>query len=204
MRTRLTFSDLHRLFCMGLPPLTRVAHQWLSSHLAQGHRVVDATAGNGHDTVFLADQVAPTGTVVAFDVQPKACSATARRCETEGLSDVVTIHLAGHEEMAAYVQAPVHAATFNLGYLPGHDASRITRPDTTCAALDAACTLMTDGGVITVLAYRGHEGGQAEAEAVKHWIDARTDSLRVMQCHLYSATANAPLLWGLQVAPSSS
>lgn len=187
---------------MGLPPLTAVAHQWLRPHLAPGQCVVDATAGNGHDTVFLAEQVAPDGRVVAFDVQSQACEATAQRCESAGLLDCVTIHQTGHETMAAYVEAPIHAAMFNLGYLPGHDTTRITQPDTTCAALQAACDLMTDGGVITLLAYRGHPGGQAEAQAVSNWIDARTNTLRVMQCHLYSAGDDAPLLWGLQVPPT--
>lgn len=37
--------------------------------LRPGDVAVDATAGNGHDTLFLAQAVGPSGTVYAIDVQ---------------------------------------------------------------------------------------------------------------------------------------
>jgi predicted methyltransferase len=184
---------------MGLPPLTTVAHQWMGVHLSPGQQVVDATAGNGHDTVFLARQVGASGHVVAFDVQAPACAATRRRLAKTNVSDRVTVVHAGHETMRDHVEAPIHAAMFNLGYLPRHDHDCITRPDTTVAALNAACALMTEGGLITVLAYRGHDGGPEEAERVQAWIDTRVDMLRILQSHMYSAGPEAPMLWGIQV-----
>ncbi|MFO8231407.1 MAG: class I SAM-dependent methyltransferase [Longimonas sp.] len=185
--------------CMSLPALTTVAHQWIATHLTPGQHAVDATAGNGHDTVFLAQQVGAQGRVTAFDVQVPACAATRRRCAQAEVSDRVTVVHAGHETMRDHVEAPIHAAMFNLGYLPRHDHTRITRPDTTVAALNAACELMTGGGLLTVLAYRGHEGGPEEAQHVQDWIDARIDTLRILQSRLYSANPDAPLLWGIQV-----
>lgn len=184
---------------MGLPSLTTIAHQWMDAHLQQGQRVVDATAGNGHDTLFLAKQVGMSGHVTAFDVQVPACTATRRRCEEASVSDCVTVVQAGHETMPNHVEAPIHAVMFNLGYLPRHDHTRTTQPDTTIAALNAARTLMTEGGLITVLAYRGHDGGPEEAQRVQQWIDSRCDSLRILQSRMYSAGLTAPLLWGVQV-----
>ena len=184
---------------MGLPSLTTVAHQWMATHLAPGQHVVDATAGNGHDTLFLAQHVGASGHVTAFDVQEAACSATRRRCSREDAAGCVTVVQAGHEAMCDYVEAPIHAAMFNLGYLPRHDHSCITRPGTTVAALNAAHALMTDGGLITVLAYRGHQGGPEEAERVQAWIDGHHDTFRVMQSRVYTAGSDAPLLWGIQV-----
>jgi predicted methyltransferase len=184
---------------MGLPPLTTVAHQWMAAHLSPGQQVVDATAGNGHDTVFLAQQIGASGHVTAFDVQAPACTATRHRCAGVGVSDRVTVVHAGHETMRAHVEAPIHAAMFNLGYLPRHDHDCITQPDTTVAALNAACALMTEGGLIPVLAYRGHEGGPEEAQRIQAWIDTRVDTLRILQSRMYSAGPDAPLLWGIQV-----
>lgn len=188
---------------MALPALTTIAHQWMASHLKPGHFAVDATAGNGHDTVFLAKHVGDSGHVTAFDVQEAACASTRRRCEQEKVSDRVTIVQAGHETMRTHVSRPVHAVMFNLGYLPRHDHTCITRPDTTYAALDAAQALMTEGGLITVVAYRGHDGGPEEAERVRTWLDARRDSLRILQSRMYSAGPDAPLLWGISVPPVS-
>ena len=184
---------------MGLPPLTTVAHQWMATHLSPGQQVVDATAGNGHDTVFLAQQIGASGHVTAFDVQAPACAATRHRCANAGVSNRVTVAHAGHETMRDHVEAPIHAAMFNLGYLPRHDHDCITQPDTTVAALNAACALMTQGGLITVLAYRGHDGGPEEAQRIQAWIDTRVDTLRILQSHMYSAGPDAPLLWGIQV-----
>jgi len=184
---------------MGLPSLTTVAHQWMAGYLAHGQHAVDATAGNGHDTVFLAKQVGATGHVTAFDVQAPACAATRRRCAQAEVANRVTVVQAGHETMRDRVEAPIHAAMFNLGYLPRHDHTCITRPDTTVAALKAAHALMTDGGLITVLAYRGHNGGPEEAERVQTWIDAHCNAFRVMQSQVYSAGPDAPLLWGIQI-----
>ena len=64
--------------------------------------------------------------------------------------------------------APPLAAVFNLGYLPGGDKSIATCPKTTAVAIREAAKLLGCGGVITVLAYVGHDGGAEEASAVEN------------------------------------
>ena len=49
-----------------------IAHRVAESVLREGDLAVDATAGNGHDTVFLAQAVGETGKVFAIDVQAAA------------------------------------------------------------------------------------------------------------------------------------
>ena len=63
----------------------------------------------------------------------------------------------------------IRAFMFNLGWLPGSDKSCITRTDTTLTALRAAIDWLAEGGLITVVCYPGHEGGDAEALAVEQW-----------------------------------
>ena len=58
----------------------------------------DATAGNGHDTLFLAQRVLPGGRVFAFDVQEAAIGRTRERLSDRGLESVTLIH-AGHQEI---------------------------------------------------------------------------------------------------------
>jgi len=62
----------------GRGPVAR-AHEAMAACLRPGDWAVDATAGNGHDALFLAQTVGPQGRVVAFDVQPAAATATRRR-----------------------------------------------------------------------------------------------------------------------------
>jgi hypothetical protein len=61
------------------------------------------------------------------------------------------------------------AVMFNLGYRPGSDKTLITRPSTTLSALESALALVLPGGVITIVAYPGHEGGRTEADALLSW-----------------------------------
>ena len=60
-------------------------------------------------------------------------------------------------------------ADLNLGYLPGGNKEFATRSDTTLAALAAALDLVSAGGIITVVCYPGHAGGQDEQDAVLAW-----------------------------------
>ena len=84
-------------------PMT-CAHDWISRVVSPGDAVVDATAGNGHDTVFLARLVGPSGQVHAFDVQEEAIRATRERLEKEGLlTPSVRLHLASHDRLAELV-----------------------------------------------------------------------------------------------------
>ncbi len=139
-----------------------------------GDTVVDATVGNGHDTLFLAHHVGPEGRVIGFDIQPRALDATRLRLHEAGLEARVRLVLRGHQELAAWFADSTDplrpsAVMFNLGYLPKGDHSVITRADTTVAALGASLQLLAPGGVITIAVYPGHEGGSDEAEAVPDW-----------------------------------
>ena len=49
--------------------LTEKTHFVLKNFIKNGDYLIDATAGNGHDTVFLAEETGPTGHVYAFDIQ---------------------------------------------------------------------------------------------------------------------------------------
>ncbi|RMF57420.1 MAG: methyltransferase domain-containing protein [Bacteroidetes bacterium] len=165
-------------------PLDR-AKELVAAVLTPGDVAVDATVGNGHDTVFLARQVGADGHVYGFDVQEEAILRTRARLAGAGLSDQVTLFARGHEALRevlpAHVQGRVAAVMFNLGYLPGGDKGRITTAVTTLPALDAALDVLRPGGVLAVVVYPGHPGGAEEADAVRAWA-ARLDA------HAYLAT----------------
>ncbi|MGR8929973.1 MAG: class I SAM-dependent methyltransferase [Gammaproteobacteria bacterium] len=157
--------------------LTKTAHEIIRPHLRKGMVAVDATVGNGHDTLFLTQCVEPTGHVFGFDVQPEAIAAAYRRLQQQGMHEFVTLFLTNHAQMAQTVPLHFHgnirAIMFNLGYLPGAEKYIITRADSTLQALDAACCLLAKGGVMTVMAYPGHAGGNEEADCVNQWFQRR-------------------------------
>lgn len=149
---------------------TQLAHDWIGHRLQSGDTAIDATAGSGLDTAFLAERVGSSGCVYAFDVQPEALAATRTLLGERGLLSRVHLIEAGHEHLERFLPASaagsVRAVMFNLGYLPGGDKTRITRPATTLAALKSSLRLLAPGGLLTIVCYSAHEGGEAEAAAV--------------------------------------
>ncbi len=144
----------------------QMARHFIAACVANGDLVVDATAGNGHDTLFLARLVGRQGRVFSFDRQKKAIANTRQRLGDENLLPRVDLIQDGHEHLASYLLSPVAAVMFNLGYLPGGDHVLITRPRTTLLALDAGLRKLRPGGIITIVCYTGHEGGKEEKEAL--------------------------------------
>jgi tRNA A58 N-methylase Trm61 len=149
------------------------AHFTVCGTLTEGDVAVDATVGNGHDTVVLARAVGGEGHVFGFDVQAEAIEQTGARLASKDVQAEVDLMQVGHEEMdrrlPGGVVGEVGAVMFNLGYLPGSASDLTTTPDTTLPALEAAVRLLRPGGVVTVVVYTGHEGGTEEAKAVDAW-----------------------------------
>jgi glycine/D-amino acid oxidase-like deaminating enzyme len=157
-----------------VPRLTEQAHEIIRSTIEPGETVIDATAGNGHDTCFLARLVGTQGSVFAFDVQADAIHRTADRLVKETLTNA-TVLQRDHAEMKQAIPEQHHgriaAVMFNLGYLPGGDRSIITESHSSLAAIRTSLSLIRPGGVVTVLAYPGHSGGNDETESVQRLIE---------------------------------
>jgi predicted methyltransferase len=152
-----------------LPRLTEMAHRLLMERVKEGDTVVDATAGNGHDTVFLAQLVGEDGRVHAYDIQAAAIEATAARLEQAGLRERVMLHHTSHADIAV-LSEPLQAVVFNLGYLPGSDKTIITQATSTLQAVQAALAKLVPGGMVLLVIYRGHPGGEEEAAAIEAYV----------------------------------
>lgn len=126
--------------------------------------VVDATAGNGNDTLFLAKTSAKK--VYAFDIQQLAIENTKKLIEEAELTDKCEIILDSHFEFDKYVDEKIRAVVFNLGYLPNADHDITTLAETTLATIKKFLLHLEIGGRIVIVVYWGHENGKVEKEAL--------------------------------------
>ncbi|RYD29661.1 MAG: methyltransferase domain-containing protein [Verrucomicrobiaceae bacterium] len=178
------------------PRPTALAQEILRPLIAPGDTVVDATAGNGHDTCFLAGCVGKIGKVLAFDVQEAAISASRELLLEAGLAGRVELVHGSHSTLESHAAAgSVAVVMFNLGYLPGEDHALTTEAAETLAALQAAGRVLRPGGILSVVCYPGHPAGAVEAEAVEAWLAGKTaDGWRVARYGAIGTRRPAPYL----------
>lgn len=179
--------------------VTTAAHYAWTMVLRPGDISVDATAGNGHDTLQMARGVGPSGRVYAFDVQEAAIASTRQMMEAEekatGVKYDVRYIQGCHSSMNEHVGANVAAVVaFNLGYLPGGDKAVTTNPSSTVDAVECALEAVRQGGLISILAYTGHQGGQQEYEAVRDLVAALPTAYWVATEHRLLNRPSAPVL----------
>lgn len=160
---------------MKLEGILPFARTLLKRAIKCGDAVVDATIGNGHDTLFLAQLVGKNGQVFGFDVQEEALENTKRKLDSENLLDVVTLFHLGHEEVTNSIPADFHGkitgAIFNLGYLPGGDKAIVTHADTTISAIEQLIELLAPEGIIVLVIYHGHEEGAIERDQLLPFVE---------------------------------
>ncbi|MGF7185803.1 tRNA1(Val) A37 N6-methylase TrmN6 [Desulfitispora alkaliphila] len=143
-----------------------IAHLFTKQAVKPGGTVVDCTAGNGHDTVLLAELVEDAGKVYAFDIQKVAIENTEQNLRNCRLLNRVKLIHASHHEISKYITEPVDFVIFNLGYLPGADKEIITKAETTLDSLHSVLTILKPGGMILFVVYPGHAGGANEAKGL--------------------------------------
>jgi hypothetical protein len=180
--------------------LTRVAADWVSAALLEGGFAVDATVGNGYDTLFLADRVGKGGSVLGFDVQKMALNNASELIRFAGNLDRVRLILGCHSGLSrALTGYPrVDAAMFNLGYLPRGDHRIVTRPATTIPAIAAVIERLSPKGRISILAYRGHPEGPEEYEAVRGFLE-QSPGLEVRELAGNTENETGPRLFLVQL-----
>lgn len=135
------------------------SHALLKMFVKEQDHVVDATMGNGHDTLLLSQLVGVGGKVYSFDIQQAALTVTKHKLEQAHASHNVQLIHDSHSKIAHYVTTPISAAIFNLGYLPKGEHHITTTFNTTKLALDQLLTLLLPKGIIILVLYSGHDKG---------------------------------------------
>ena len=181
--------------------LTAAASSWIEVALFDGALAVDATVGNGYDALFLGHRVGPKGKVIGFDVQKAALAGAREILKFVGSINHVSLIHDSHARGADYLPpgAAIDAAMFNLGYLPRGNRQIITRPETTVQALRSVLEHLAKHGRVTLLVYRGHEGGIPEYQGVRQFLEGLPgDAWLVEELASTSDSPVAPRLFRVQ------
>ena len=183
--------------------LVNITHNLLKNKLLPGDIAIDATLGNGYDSLFLVEQVSPSGLVFGFDIQETAIESSRNKIQQTCHPECLMFIHGSHADMAVKIPLKYHgnisAIMFNLGYLPGGDKSVITNTNSTLIALKKARQLLAIDGIITVMAYPGHSGGDLEAKQIKDWCN-QLDKIQFKVDIIFSSVDNktAPILFVIQ------
>lgn len=146
-------------------PHLKLAKAYWEKLLKKEDLAIDATCGNGHDTLFLAGLCS----VIALDIQPAAIQNTQTLLEKEGKK--ASLHLLSHEWIDALpLPIPPRLIVYNLGYLPRSDKSVTTLTESTLISVNKSLKLLAPGGALSITCYPGHEEGQKEEAALEKWI----------------------------------
>lgn len=147
--------------------ITEWCHHFIREHVKKGDCCIDATAGNGNDTLLLCQLTGEDGKVLAFDIQKEAVENTKRRLSEHGVSKWAQVILESHVNMGRYVESEsVSCIVFNFGYLPGGDHSLATKGDTSVKAIYEGLKLLKKGGMMSLCIYSGGDSGFSERDAI--------------------------------------
>ena len=147
----------------------QLAHSLWKEHILSNHKfnlcLVDATCGNGHDSLFLSSF--EDIQLHCIDIQEQAIEQTKKRLKIKKKN--IHFYLRSHEDLS-FIDKPIDLITYNLGYLPGSNKKIITTPETTLKSLKSAISKLSPIGMISIMVYKGHTGAGAEQTAIKDFI----------------------------------
>lgn len=156
---------------------------------------VDATCGNGFDTLFLCKLAGKSGHVAAFDVQNTAIERTNALLKSN--LDFVNYELVldSHEFINKHVKNQIDAVIFNLGYLPFSDKTVTTKGDTTLKAIENLLPLLKNDGRIFLTTYITHDTGDEIKEIIQYLSALNKTKYNVLHINLLNKENTPPELF---------
>lgn len=147
--------------------ITEWCHHFINLQIKPGDLCIDATAGNGHDTLLLSQLTGPQGHVIAFDIQQAALDATRDMLDNHQAPDNVSLILDSHSHLKDYaLPGTVSCIVFNFGYLPSGDHKLATRSETSIPAIQQGLELLKKDGLMSLCIYSGGDSGFEERDAL--------------------------------------
>lgn len=130
---------------------------------------IDATLGNGNDSLKLLSHMGEEGFLYGFDIQDIAIENSRNLLNKQGYKNYKLIK-DSHENLDKYVKEEVELVIFNLGYLPRSDKLIVTKAKSTILAIEKSLKLLSKTGVIIVVSYLGHKGSLEERNSLEDFL----------------------------------
>src|SRR5690349_11651165 len=150
-----------------------LAHHYWMQIVKKGDTVIDATCGNGKDTLILARLALDEGQgrLIGLDIQSEALLRTKQLlCEhlSESLMERICLFEQSHVEFPKeIIDRSIRLIVYNLGYLPSGNKAVTTTATTTLISVERALDLLMPGGLLSITCYPGHDQGKKEEEALE-------------------------------------
>jgi hypothetical protein len=183
------------------PHLTLAKDYW-KKFLAKDYVVIDATCGNGHDSLFISQTLQPlNGKLYCFDIQQKAIENTylllKKNLSNKNFENIFFINNS-HEDFLNHIKIKVNLIIYNLGYLPNSDKSLTTMVTSTISSIKSALDMLHDKGAICITCYPGHEEGEKEEKALLSFL-CTLDNIKFSVCyHKWINKEKAPSLFWIE------
>lgn len=183
-----------------------LAHNYWRQLICQGDNVIDATCGNGYDSLFLAKHALThaSGSLLCLDIQQAALIKTTAYLKAnleEEIFQRITLLQQSHEIFPSFIPKESQALiVYNLGYLPGGDKQVTTSAEKTKKSLLEAKELIRPGGVISITCYPGHSEGAIEQEVLLNLVNTWQPGIWNCLHHRWLNRDRAPSLLLLQKA----
>lgn len=151
-----------------VPDLSAVqlCHEFLEAHLTPGGLFLDATCGNGNDTLFLCRLAGQNGRVLGMDIQPQAVDRTNRRLKEAGYDKIGRAVFYDHARLGELVQPARWTACCSISAgCPAPSMIYIRLLMAVCPPCVPALDALRPGGVLAAVLYSGKVIGDAEKQA---------------------------------------
>ncbi len=169
-----------------------LAHAYWARLATPEDLVIDATCGNGQDTLFLS-KLRPKH-IMCIDIQQEAIETTkALLSGAENISYFKQCHSTFPPEAKE-----VKLIVYNLGYLPRGDKTLTTKVRTTISSLESALPLIKPGGAVSITCYPGHAEGAIEEKEIRLWSEQLPPEIWNVCFHRFPNRKQSPSLFLLQ------
>jgi hypothetical protein len=164
-----------------------------------GDICLDATVGNGNDTIKLSQKVGKAGKVYGFDVQKIAIDITSEKLLKSDLLYQTFLINDSHTNVDKYINEKIAFGIYNLGYLPGSNKDITTISSTTIESIGKTLNLLKENGIIVIVSYINHDGGYEEYKSVQSYLSSQDQKrYNVFEVSFINQVNNPPRLFCIE------
>jgi len=189
------------------PHLVLAKNYW-AAHLKPGDAAIDATCGNGHDTLYLSRLLLQNenSLVVGLDIQGIAIQNTDfllhQSLDIEQRKRVLLQRICHSKISDIPLPFPPRLIVYNLGYLPGGDKTIVSKTNTSLQSLENALSLVALDGAVSIMCYPGHEEGEREEKALLAYLESLPSNRWTICYHKWLNRPRSPtLIWIKRTGP---